>query len=171
MKGISKVLKEANKLEEMFLIAIFILMILTSFAQVVNRNWLQLPLGWLEELALYCQVYVAFLAMELGLRDGSQISLTAIMDRLHGRVQQVVSILAKLVVVSFTILIFVKSIGIIEGLVTSGQRSPGLKIPMFIPYMALPISFGIAALVQTVMLLQMLIRLSTENKGQEEVSE
>lgn len=170
MKDISKVLKGANRLEELFLIAIFILMILTSFTQVVNRNWLQLPLGWLEELARYCQVYVAFLAMELGLRDGSQISLTAVTDHLHGRVQQIVSILTKLVVVAFTILIFVKSIGMIEGLAASGQRSPGLKIPMFIPYMALPISFGIAAVVQTVMLLQMLIRLFTGNREQEEVS-
>ena len=167
MKSIHKVLKGANRAEELVLIGIFILMIFASFAQVLNRNLFQLPLGWLEELARYCQVYVAFLAMELGLRDGTQISLTVVTDHLPARGKSLMDLLAKLIVVIFTILIFVNAINLVSGLMESGQRSPGLKVPMFIPYFALPLSFGIAAVVQSATFIQLLIGFVKHEPGKE----
>lgn len=156
MKIIRKALSNANKLEEGFVVFIFCVMLASSFAQVLNRNIFQLPIGWFEELARYSQVYLALLAMELGLRDGSQMSLTVFIDKLPERVGKVAAIIAKGIVVAFSLILCVKSIELIRNLIASGQRSPGLKIAMYIPYFALPLSFSIASLVQSFTLIKMM---------------
>ena len=84
MKNIRKFLCVANRAEEWLLVIVFVAMVILEFLQVLNRNIFKLPIGWYEELARYTQVYVALVAMELGLRDGTQISLTAVTDRLSG---------------------------------------------------------------------------------------
>ena len=159
MKILRRILAKANQLEEAVVIAVFVVMLAASFAQVLNRNLFQAPIGWFEELARYAQVYVALLAMELGLRDGSQMSLTAVTDRLPGQSKELVSILAKIIVAGVSILFFVKSIQLFQGMVASEQRSPGLKIYMYIPYFALPLSFGIASAVQSCTVIQKIVDL------------
>ncbi len=165
MKKLQILFKKISSVEEAMVVLIFILMVLASFTQVVNRNLLHLPIGWPEELARYCQVYLALLATELGLRDGSQMSLTMLVDKLKGKTKAIVEIIAKLIVVLFTLLMFTQSITIIRGLISSGQRSPALKIPMFAPYMAIPISFGIAVVVESGILIQMIYSLRMKKKG------
>ena len=69
--------------------------------QVVNRNIIHAGVSWLEELARYCMVYMALLATEAGLRDNTQISITAITDKIHGMTGRVVRIISKAVVAIF----------------------------------------------------------------------
>ena len=168
MDKLQKLFKKASKIEEAIVVLVFILMVLASFTQVVNRNLLHLPIGWPEEVARYCQVYLALLATELGLRDGSQMSLTMVVDKFKGKTKQTIEIVAKFIVTVFSILIFVQSISIIKGLIASGQRSPALKVPMFVPYLAIPISFGITALVESGILIQMISALTRKGKEVED---
>lgn len=169
MKIVRKIMNGANKVEEALVVMIFCVMLASSFAQVLNRNIFQLPIGWFEELSRYSQVYLALLAMELGLRDGSQMSLTALTDKLPEQAQKIVAILAKGIVVAFSLVLCAKSVELIQNQITSGQRSPGLNVAMYIPYFALPLSFSIASLVQSVTLIQMVIKLF-HKKGDKEVS-
>lgn len=157
MKMIRRLLVGANKAEEAFVVFIFGVMLIASFAQVLNRNIFQLPIGWYEELARYAQIYLALLATELGLRDGSQMSLTALTDVLPPRGKTAMALIAKAIVVVFSLVLCVKSIELFHNQIISGQRSPGLNIPMSIPYFALPLSFSIASFVQTVMLIHMIM--------------
>lgn len=166
MKKLKSFLNAANKAEEWLLIFAFSVMVIAEFLQVLNRNIFKLPIGWYEELARYAQVYLALVAMELGLRDGSQVSLTAVTDRLKGAAKRVVSLIAHTIVTLFSILMFFKSIELFSGQIASGQISPGLKVAMYIPYFALPLSFGIASFVQSGTLIQMLLRKGT-NENEE----
>ena len=93
-----------QKIEDFILVATFTVMVLASFAQVVNRNIIHAGVSWLEELARYCMVYMALLATEAGLRDNTQISITAITDKIHGMTGRVVRIISKAVVAIFFIL-------------------------------------------------------------------
>lgn len=156
MKTIRKLIAGANKAEEILVVFIFCVMLAASFAQVLNRNIFQWPIGWLEELARYSQVYLALLAMELGLRDGSQMSLTMLTDVLPPRAKKIIELLAKGIVVAFSLILCVKSIQLFQNQIASGQHSPGLKIAMSIPYFALPFSFFIASVVQSVTFIKML---------------
>ena len=137
-----------QKIEDFILVATFTVMVLASFAQVVNRNIIHAGVSWLEELARYCMVYMALLATEAGLRDNTQISITAITDKIHGMTGRVVRIISKAVVAIFSGVCFFSSFTILKTQLSSGQVSPGLHLPMAIPYFALTLSFGIITVIQ-----------------------
>lgn len=134
-------------------------MVAASFAQVINRNLIGAGISWFEELARYCMIYLTLLAAEMGLRDGTQISVTAVTDLLKGRFKKIVHCLAKLVVVVFAGVVFITSLDLIQAQLKSGQISPGLKLPMVIPYFSLTLSFGVIFVVQTVTLILLSIDL------------
>ncbi|MDR1518523.1 MAG: TRAP transporter small permease [Planctomycetota bacterium] len=148
-----------QKLENLILAASFIVMTLSAFAQVVNRNFVGAGISWFEELARYCMVYMALLGTEVGLRDGTQMAITAVIDRFGGIPREAVLILGKMVVVAFSVLVFWTSFSLLEKQVSFGQLSPGLGVPMYIPYAALPLSFGIIAAVQGATLVVMIAAL------------
>jgi TRAP-type C4-dicarboxylate transport system permease small subunit len=152
-----KILSNLQKIEDSILIVTFVVMVLSSFAQVVNRNITHSGISWFEELSRYCMVYMALLAAEAGLRDGTQISITAITDMFNDKTRKFILIIAKIVVLVFAVVVFVTSFELIRIQLASGQSSPGLKLPMVVPYMALPISFGIIVIVQAGILIKMVM--------------
>jgi TRAP-type C4-dicarboxylate transport system permease small subunit len=149
-----KLLQVLQKIENFILVSAFVVMVISSFAQVVNRNLVHASIGWFEELARYCMVYMALLAAEAGLRDGTQISVTAVTEKLSAPLQKAAAILARLVVIVFATMCFFSSFRILGTQISSNQVSPGLEIPMLIPYLSLPLGFGIIMIVQTVMLIK-----------------
>ncbi|MDR3049578.1 MAG: TRAP transporter small permease [Elusimicrobiota bacterium] len=149
-------IKILGKIENAFLVCVFTIMVIAAFLQVVNRNLIGANISWFEELARYCMVYMTLIATELGLRDGSQISITAFTDKLPQFLRKGLSLFAKLVVIIFSALVCVYSIPVLKVQASAGQVSPGLQIPMTIPYFAIPLSFGIIAIVQSVIFVSMI---------------
>ena len=152
-----KALGYFQKIENGVLIGTFIIMVIASFVQVLNRNIFHLGISWLEELSRYCMIYMALLAAEIGLRDGTQIAVTALTDKLKGTFKNVVEIIAKAVVcVTSFKLLWMQSV--------SNQVSPGLGLPMIVPYFAITFSFAIISIVQVSTLVNMVIKLFTGEK-------
>lgn len=147
--------KTLNKCENGIIAICFIIMSLAAFAQVVNRNLIGASISWFDELARYCMVYMTLLATEAGLRDGSQISITALIDKCSPGLKRTLQLIVKLIVIGFAIMIFISSLTIVQTQISSGQVSAGLGIPMVIPYLALPIAFGAITIVQILSLLVM----------------
>ena len=154
-----------QKLENLILALSFVVMSLSAFAQVVNRNLIGAGISWFEELARYCMVYMALLGTEIGLRDGSQMAITAVVDKFRGRGGEIIRILGKAVVVAFSAIIFWTSFTLLEKQVQFGQLSPGLEVPMYVPYAALPLSFGIITAVQGLTLILMLATFLSAGKA------
>ena len=61
-----KLFQYLQKAEDGIMIGTFAVMVLASFAQVLNRNIFHLGISWFEELARYCMVYMALIAAEAG---------------------------------------------------------------------------------------------------------
>ncbi len=165
------VLKGLQNVENTVMAIAFAVMVVSMFAQVVNRNILQLPVSGFEELARYCMVYMVLLGTELGLRDGTQISVTAVVDHLHGAAKEVVQVIAKLIVIGFSAIMFYESMGMVMTQISSGQTSASLQIPMAIPYAALPISFGLICVVQIGLLVKLFLPGQSEPAEQKELEE
>jgi TRAP-type C4-dicarboxylate transport system permease small subunit len=102
-------------------------------------------------------VYMALLATEAGLRDGSQIAITMLVDRFGGTPRALLDIVAKLIVAAFAAVVFVSSFTMLGRQLATGQISPGLRIPMFYPYLAVTLAFGIITAVQTATLVLMVV--------------
>lgn len=162
-----------QKIENAILVITFAIMVFSQFAAVLNRNFIKLPINWFDEAAIYSMIYMVLLGMETGLRDGSQISVTAVQDKLGGNGKRVLQIIAKIVVIIFSAGIFISSLELMQMQISSGQVSPALGLPMWVPYGALPLSFGIVVIVQAVALIKMILNFnkpSEENNSQEELS-
>ena len=142
--------RQLQRLENSVIAVCFIVMCLAEFAQVVNRNLVGAGISWFDELARYCIVYLTLLATEAGIRDGSQIAVTAVTDHCPPVLKRILQLIVKLVIVGFSLMIFVTSFTIIKTQLNSGQISAGLGIPMVIPYAILPIAFGFISIVQTI---------------------
>ena len=152
-----KISEKFQKIEDMIMVITFMIMVISCFIQVVNRNIFKIPISGFEEAAKYSMVYMVLLGTEMGLRDGTQISVTAIVDLLKGTTKRIVMIISKGIVVLVSAALFYHSIGLVERQIISGQTSPGLQIPMSIPYFALVLSFGIITLVQGFTLIMMIL--------------
>lgn len=161
MKTLLKILQ---KIEDYILIIAFVGMVICAFAQVINRNFIHASIAWFEEVALYCMIYMALLGAEAGLRDGTQIAVTALTDKLKGTAKKVIALIDRLVVIIFSGNMLYWSIKMVGNQIATGQRSSALGVHMAVPYMALVISFGIIVVVQTGLLL---ISLKTWKEGKE----
>lgn len=152
-----KIIHVLNQAENAILGGTFIVMVVALFIQVVNRNVTKLPLAWPEEVAIYCMIYLVMLGTEAGLRDGTQISVTAVVDRLKGRAKLGLQIFAKLIVVVFSSYMLAAAFRLVGNQIRTGQTSPVLKLPMWVPFGAFLLAFGIIVVVQTFTLIVMCI--------------
>lgn len=161
-------LKNLQKAENFIIIVSFAFMTFCSFAQVVNRNIFQLPISWFDEASTYCMIYMTLLGTEIGLRDGSQIAVTALVNKFKGASKMVINIIAKIIVVLFSGTVLFYSINMVQMQAASGQTTAALHLPMSVPYMALVISFAIITAVQVVITIKMIIDLIKGNIPAEE---
>ena len=156
MKGI---LNNLQKIENAIVVISFAVMVACVFIQVVNRNFIKVALPWLDELATFSMIYMALLGTEAGLRDGSQIAVTAVVNKFHGKGRMLIHIISRAIVVGFSTVILFYSIHMVNVQAAAGQMTPALHLPMAVPYMALVISFVIIVCVQGAALIHMIIDL------------
>ena len=103
MKALKKVVRGVTLAELWATALTFVIMVVCYFVSVVNRNFIKGSMPWTEELALYCMVYMALIGTELGLRDGTQVSVTALTEKLKGTmVGKIVNFIAKVALIVFS---------------------------------------------------------------------
>lgn len=154
-----KVLDGLTKLENLIMVVAFIIMVGASFAQVVNRNFFKLPISWFDEASVYCMIYMVLIGTEVGLRDGTQIAVTGVVDKLGGRMKTVVQVIAKVIVVIFSFGVLMGGIKLVNIQIRTGQVSAALSLPMSIPYGAMVVSFAIITLVQAIAAIVLIVNL------------
>lgn len=143
-----------EKMEKFILFLALVAMVSSSFIQVLNRNIFEIPMPGIEEIAKYCMVYAVMLGTEIGLRDGTQIRVTVFIDKLNLRYRKAINHLVGIILVIFSGLMLKESIVILLQQIESGQTSPGLKLPMYIPYFSLCLGFFIILITQTFKLIR-----------------
>lgn len=163
-----KVLKGLTKAENFIMAVTFALMVICSFAQVVNRNIFKLPIAWFDEASTYCMIYMALIGTEIGLRDGTQIAVTAVTDKLHGKLKGIVSLCSKIVVLIFSSTILITAVKMVAVQARTGQTSAALHLPMTVPYAALVISFAMIVLVQLGIAIEIIIKLAKGDSFEDE---
>lgn len=157
MKKVANVLQ---KMEDIIMVVTFAVMVLCMFGSVVNRNLIKsVGFAWFEELAKYCMVYMVMVGTEIGLRDNTQIRVTALVDKLKGRVKLIVQIVSQIIIVGFAGIMCFYGVKLVLMQVTLGQTTPLLGWPMTVPYAALVVGFGGMVVVQSWTLVRMLVAL------------
>ena len=102
MKGIKKALSYITNVEYAIMVVTFVAMVIAYFISVVNRNCIKASMPWTEEVAMYSMIYMALLGTEVGLRDGTQVAVTAVIEKLHGVTKKIVSIIEQITLEIFS---------------------------------------------------------------------
>lgn len=127
------------------IIAISVVMIAVTLAQVVFRYLLGAPLPWSEELARYCFVWIVFLGGAIGLSRGIHLGVDLFVNVLPPRLQHGVNLLVSALITGFAVAVIYASQPVIQ--MNMMQRSPALGFQMSWIYIAIPISMGLIALI------------------------
>lgn len=83
-------MKTINKMFDIILTFIFIMMIILVFIQVVNRYTMNLAIPWTEEMSRFLYIWLTFFGAVLVTRDKEQIKVDFILNKFNPKIKNVI---------------------------------------------------------------------------------
>ena len=125
-----------NHIEEVIIVSMFALMVIIIFVQVIMRKAGN-SLSWSEELGKFLFVWISWMGISLGQREGEHIKITI-------RLAQIVNIISDIVVIIICAVIFYYGV---ELVVAQGNVPyAGIKISTSWGYLAVVLGCGLMIL-------------------------
>lgn len=128
-----------EKLEEMFLVGTLAAMVALIFAQVISRYVFESSLSWSEELARYIHVWQIWIGASLAIRKQEHIKVEAFRNLFNERGRKLIDLLACLLWFIMALFLAIYGTDLVMTIFMRGQSSPAMQIPMWIPYLAIPL--------------------------------
>ena len=110
------------------------------FANVVLRYTTDRSLLWVEETSRYLMIWLTFLGAGLVLRYGAHIGIDTLQDALPRHAAAIRAAIFCLLLAFFATMLW---LGVRYALLTWGQTTPVLGIPIGAVYLAMPIGFAL----------------------------
>ena len=140
MPAFDRLLLRANRL---LVIALLAAMALMVFTNVALRFATDRSILWVEEASRYAMIWLTFLGAGLVLRYGGHIGI----ETLHEKLPRHAPLLRALVVVLLLgFFAFMTWVGVRYALLTWGQTTPVMEVPIGAVYLAMPVGFALLIL-------------------------
>jgi TRAP-type C4-dicarboxylate transport system permease small subunit len=140
--------------EEILVIILLAGMSIIIGIQVFMRYVLKSSLSWSEELARYMFIWMIYIGISYGVKKDKHVKIEAVLTVLSSFWKKVLIIISDLLFLFFAVIIVIKSFEVSNTIQNLGQLSPGMELPMWIVYMAVPVEFSLVC----IRLIQSLIR-------------
>lgn len=98
---------------------------------------------WTEELARFIFIWISYLAVPLAIKSRTNIRVDFIFDRLSVKWQRILWVVNTTCFLVLGIVVVIMGISLVQMQIRFPQTTPALQIPYFIPYLILPIGFGL----------------------------
>ncbi len=108
------------------------------FVNVILRYFFNSGWEWAEEFARYSIVWIVFLGGSICARKGMHLTVDAVAVRLPEGKQRILRMLVNAVCIAFCIFLVVYGIEMVELARDTDQLTPGLEMPIFYVYLAIP---------------------------------
>lgn len=148
-----------DKIERFLISALFAVMVLAVFSQVVNRNIFKLEIGWFEEVARACMVYIILFAAEMGLRDHSQLNIDSLVRRLPPKVAGMLKNISTVVTIIFSGMVGFTSIRLLQTQAVAQSVTPGLGMPTWVPQASITVGCILIFITQCIVLLNTVLHI------------
>ena len=131
-----------NRFEESILVATLVIMVLLIFGQVIGRYILGSTPSWTEELARYIHIFQVWIGASYAVKFRQHIRIGAFIELFKGLPRKILETVS--IVIWFIIALFLAIYGtqLVLASLHNGQVSPALQIPMWIPFIAIPLGGG-----------------------------
>lgn len=143
------ILNTLRLVERTLLVAIFLTMVTLFFGAVVTRQiggTFASQFAWVEEAVRLMNLFLVFLALGLALERGKHVGIDTLQSRLPGTARRWLRRLIDLVGLVFSLQLAWLALAMVRFVLTTGQRSPTLDIPMGYIYLAPVAGFLLLAL-------------------------
>ncbi len=143
---IKRIVYWINEICTMVGAAMFFLMAVICFLQVLARYLFSSALDWPEESARFLFIWVAYLSMAYGMYVGSHLKVDAFVLLLNKRVQTWLEALSMLVSAGFMFFVAWQGWLMLEIVVESGEVALTLPIPLYCVWFSIPFCFAVTGL-------------------------
>lgn len=113
-------------------------MVFATLFQVISRYIFKSPLFWTEETGRYLLVWISFLGATTALKRNMHVAVNFVLNFFSEKIRSKLELLGKIFILFF--LAFTIKGGLILSKINIHQLSPALRIPMFWPYVVIPLS-------------------------------
>ncbi len=137
-KALSAAERIVEKIVRWIVIVLMLMMTVTVSLQITFRYFLNIPLGWSEELARFSFVWVSFFGASALMRVREHINVTVFVDNFPPRLRAVCVVLANLCALVFAYYFVVGGIALATN--EWSQLAPAMEIPMGWVYLVIPVS-------------------------------
>lgn len=134
-----RLLKWAEHLEEWVLAYTLLMIVLLSFIQVVLRYGFHYNFTWFEEFGRYICIFMTFLGASIAVKTGTHFSMDAVVQAVPGRVAHLMKAIVNLSCGLFFAVVVYYGILHCMKLNRYGVKTAAMQIPMYIPYLSIPV--------------------------------
>lgn len=132
-----------ERLEEGLIAFLLAIMTVITFVQVIARYVFNYSFVWALELVSFLFAWLIFLGMTYGVRVGSHIGVDALVKSLGPRAARVVTVLATILCIVYSVIIFVGSWRYVTKMYDVGILAQDMPVPLWVPRVVLPLGFGL----------------------------
>ncbi len=139
MRKVSNLIGSVEKVTTITLMAAITLIL---FCNVIFRYFLKDPIFWANEASIFMMAWVTFLGGSLSLKNKSQASITFLINRFTEKNKRILNIVTHIIILVFLGYLIYISFEWIFSL--TGTKSSSMRIPMWIPYLSVPVGLTFA---------------------------
>ena len=141
-----KITKIYDSLEAFVLVLALAFSTLLIFVQVIFRYVLNDSITWSEELARYIFIWMIWLGTSVSMKQKEHIRMDMLMNAVHGKGKLGLDLVSGIIMLAFCIFLVKYGWDLVASMMSRGNKSVALRLPMWIVYSSLPFSQLIVAL-------------------------
>ena len=142
-----------------------------AFANVIARYGFDYSLTWASELTVYLFLWSMFFASAYLFKIDGHISIDLFVQSVSKKSAKLLLLLNKTITLFFLILVAYFGYEYLELVIELEETSVDLEIPMWIPYLVIPVSFAFASYGSLISIIKLLSTPSEELVFQNEADE
>ncbi|OEH92104.1 TRAP transporter small permease [Bacillus solimangrovi] len=132
-----------NRLEEITVAITLTISVILTFIEVVLRYGFGSSIGFTHELVVYLLIFTGMIGASIGVREKVHLGVDLLVLQFPYSIQKALTLFSLIICTLFCIIITILGIEHIQILSQFGQVSPEMEIPLYIPKLIVPLSFGL----------------------------
>jgi C4-dicarboxylate transporter DctQ subunit len=118
-----------------------------TFINVVARYIFNHSITWASELSVYMFLWGIFFGSVYCFKENSHISIGILVESINKKIAKQIMIFTNIITFAFLVAVAYYGYGYLELVIDLEETSIDLEIPMWIPYLVIPVSFAFSAYV------------------------
>lgn len=137
-----------DNFEKYFLVAglfasFTLLTVQVIYRYVIVKLGMSASISWVEELARFLFIWISYLAVPIAIKRDSMVKIDVLYGKLSDKMKATNNLVVDILMAVMAGILYYEGTGMISAQMLKPTLTAGLKIPYLIPYLILPVGFGL----------------------------